>query len=225
MLIIFDLDDTLIQTSASVTPLKFKSALARMIKEGCSIELEESFAELMRINEKAAGSKEAFEVFTNRLEIEKKYLQIALNEVYHTSLEGIAIPPSKGAIKILTELKKENHLALVSMGKFDRQMNKMEKAGIDSPLFYKISILEEGSKRGAYQKLIENLSISPSEVLVIGDRIQVDLAPAKELGCTTVHMKQGRGVHSQGSEGVVDFTITDLSQIMGIYLKLRQSVN
>ena len=80
---------------------------------------------------------------------------------------------------------------------------------------------EEGSKKEAYQEIIENISISPSKVLVIGDRIPVDLAPAKELGCKTVHVKQGRGVHSQGSEEAVDFAITGLSQLMGVYLKLK----
>ena len=111
------------------------------------------------------------------------------------------------------------------MGKVDRQLDKMEKAGIDTAFFCKISILEEGSKKQAYKELMKTLAFSPSEVLVIGDRIPVDLSPAKELGCHTVHIKQGRGAQSKGNEGVVDFSITNLPEVIGVYLKLRQFIN
>jgi FMN phosphatase YigB (HAD superfamily) len=225
LLIIFDLDDTLIRTSECITPVKFKSALVRMVSEGCFLDIESDFSLLMDLNARAPSARDAFENFTKQRGIEEKYLKSALHEVYQTSLAGISIPAVEGALEVLLQLKKENYLALVSMGEEERQLDKMEKAGIDSSIFYKISILDGGSKRVAYQELIEDLSISPAEVLVIGDRIPVDLAPAKELGCKTAHIKQGRGVHSRGGEGVVDFTITDPSQIMGVYLKLRQSVN
>ena len=93
-------------------------------------------------------------------------------------------------------------------------MLKLKKAGIDSSLFCKILILEKkNEKKYCYESLIQELNLSPGDVIVCGDRIPIDLVPAKQLGCKTIHMKKGRGLHTAGSEREVDFTITHLSQI------------
>ena len=223
MLIIFDLDDTLVDTTACITPIKLNRALYSMKEAGCDIsDISACFKKLIEFNNKSNSAKEALEKFIECMGFEEKFLQIGLHEVYSTSPEGIKINPVEGAIELLLSLKDKCFLALVSMGKLEHQMVKMEKAGIDSTLFYKIYILEEGSKKKCYQELMEALSVLPSEVIVCGDRIPIDLAPAKELGCSTVHMKRGRGVLSQKSGDEVDFVITEFSQFQKILYEISE---
>ena len=50
-MIIFDLDDTLIDTSGTVTPFKMRECLKRLIQDGAMVgNFEEAYAELMALN-------------------------------------------------------------------------------------------------------------------------------------------------------------------------------
>ncbi len=225
MLIIFDLDDTLIDTSDFVTPRKMKDALRKMVKAGCPIaDFENALEYLLFLNKTAKSSKEALKEFIEKRGFSHEFLTIGLREVYESSLENLTIPPVEGVIETLSFLKKESLLAVVTMGKLDRQMEKLKKAGIDSSFFYKIVCLEEGSKKNAYASLLEELSMQASEVIVCGDRLEVDLFPAKEIGCTTVHIKRGRGAYAENSAGsfLADFTITRPSEVVDIFFELKR---
>ncbi len=225
MLIIFDLDDTLVDTSDFVTPRKMRDALLRMVEAGCPItDFENALECLLLLNKTAKSSREALKRFVEQRAFSHEFLTIGLREVYESSLENLTIPPVEGAIEILSFLKKESLLAVVTMGKLDRQMEKLKKAGIDSSFFYKIVCLEEGSKKNSYASLLEELAMQPSGVIVCGDRLEVDLFPAKEIGCTTVHVKRGRGAYAENSAVgfLADFTITHLSEIVDIFFELKQ---
>ncbi len=214
MLIIFDLDDTLIETSAYITPVKLGKALVAIIAAGCPIDdFDEALKKLLAMNERALSAKEALLQFVRSENIDESFFYLALHEVYQVLSEDVPVVPVEGAMELLELLKEKNTLAIVSNGKFDQQMFKLKKAGIDSAFFYKITLLDGGSKKNSYLEVINELGLLPKDVLVIGDRIQVDLSPAKEIGCNTVHMKKGRGSQVQGNQEDADFSITDLCQL------------
>ena len=203
-------------------------ALERMLEAGCKIEdVSTCFKKLIELNNKSNSAKEALEKFIAIMGFEEKFLQIALNEVYSTLPEGIEINSVRGALDVLAELKESCFFAIVSIGKLEQQLFKMEKAGIDSSFFYKIFVLEEGSKKKYYQKLMADPKLLPTEVIVCGDRFLTDLAPAKELGCITVLMKRGRGILSQKSEVEADYIITELSRFQEIFYEInnRKKIN
>ena len=58
-------------------------------------------------------------------------------------------------------------------------------------------------------------SVPPSQALVCGDRIAMDLVPAFELGFTTVHMRWGRGSLVKTAEWA-HHAISDLSELKRI---------
>lgn len=58
--------------------------------------------------------------------------------------------------------------------------------------------------------------MDPADGIVCGDRIAIDLTPAKELGLTTVQMLSGRGVCCVGNKRDVDFSISHLGEIYKI---------
>jgi FMN phosphatase YigB (HAD superfamily) len=103
------------------------------------------------------------------------------------------------------------------MGSEKLQLQKLKKAGIDTSLLSKI-IVAGDDKTLAYKKIIKELKMNSSEVIVCGDRINNDLAPAKKMGCTTVHMKYGRGSSFEKDENI-DFQIKELNSILEIINK------
>jgi FMN phosphatase YigB (HAD superfamily) len=252
-LIIFDLDDTLIDTSGCITPVKLEMALDRMIEAGLPIGDPAAALELLRRLDAAADSarstlSEFLEILgadeqgaraqsrpfdksdakQSRLNLEasssfkegdfQKFYHIGVAEVYGDLPDDIPVFPLDQAVEILTELKESHQLALVSIGKTEQQLSKMKKAGIDSTIFSKIIISESRDKKPHYQTIVEALGATPQETVVLGDRISLDLTPAKELGCKTIQMRWGRGLNPipAPSKSDADFAITELKQIREI---------
>lgn len=61
--------------------------------------------------------------------------------------------------------------------------------------------------------VLSDLKIDPREALVCGDRVSMDLSPAKELGMFTVHLRNGRGQFHDSPKAHVDLAIDDLTQL------------
>ncbi len=226
MLIIFDLDDTLVDTSACITPVKLKRALTRMVKAGRSFsDEEEAFAFLSELDRSALSAKEALQKFVVARNIPDRFYKEALEEIYDTLPEGIDIYPVEGALEALDFLASEAKLALVSAGKMDQQLFKMKKAGIDSSFFYKIFVSEHPDKGACYRQLIRESGLLPKEVIVCGDRIATDLLPAKNLGCVTIHVKRGRGNRISKPEEKADFVVTSLKGVIDIFRQVKSRIN
>lgn len=222
MLIIFDLDDTLIDTSACITPIKLVDALKRMREAGLVLPDWEKAEKMIRqLDETKESAKETLIEFLEIHGAEKKFLEIGLKEVYENLSLDMPILPVEGALELLEDLKVEHDLAIVTHGKEERQLAKMKKAGIDHTLFCKIVATEHPNKKSHYQTLMQEREISSREVLVLGDRIAGDLLPAKELGCKTIHVKRGRGRHQSGSRQNVDYAITQLGDVKEILREIR----
>lgn len=216
MLIIFDLDDTLIDTSGSVTPYKLKECLKVFMKSGLKIpDFDQAYQTLSQINESAKGSKEALAKFLNQFQADPKLLDSALLQMVSPLPADFEVATTPSAKEILNIFSKKHTLALVTGGHPPFQMEKLEKAGIDRTLFSKIAIPEDSIKKPFYEACIREFSVKPEETLVCGDRIAMDLAPASALGCQTVHMRWGRGT-SLKTEEWINHSISTLSELKRI---------
>jgi len=217
LLIIFDLDDTLIDTSGSITPIKLQDALQRMVDCGLKIsDFSEAYEMLRRLDECSESSRQTLAEFIEVIGADLRFFEIGLKEVYENLSPDLPIFPLDQAIEVLIELKQNHDLALVTVGKEHQQLAKMKKAGIDTAFFSKIVVSEERNKKPHYQTIVEELYFSPSDVIVCGDRIHVDLVPARELGFKTVHMKWGRGLNFVNAKSDVDYAISHLTELKQI---------
>ncbi len=230
MLIIFDLDDTLVDTTGCITPIKLKMALVKMIEAGLAVsDFSEAHEHLVRIDRAAESGKEALRKFIEMMQAPMHFLEIGMREMYETSCVDIPVAPCQGALELLEELSESHLLALVTMGQAPRQMDKMKNAGIDSALFSKIIVcsgsdlespLGSGFRSGKgphYEDVASEFGCTAPEILVCGDRISADLSPAKALGFTTVHIRRGRGRNSIGPKNDVDHTIDELVELKEIF--------
>lgn len=221
MLIIFDLDDTLIDTSGCITPIKLEDALKRLSREGLAIpDFSEALDLLKRLDLAAASAKLALSEFLEIHNADPALLQIGIQEIYDPVSFDFSINPLKNANEVLDELSSFHQLAIVTIGKTSMQLAKLKKAGIDSGIFSKIIVVEAGDKKIHYQALADELGYAPSEIVVCGDRIPNDLVPARELGYKTVQMRWGRGLNSKGQPGDVDYQISSLIELKDIIAHL-----
>ncbi len=217
MLIIFDLDDTLVTTSVSITPIKMRDALHAMIAEGLVVpDFDAALKQLEEIDRSQETFRHSLKVFGERFHATEHQLEAGAKEFYHNISCDIPLEAAQGAKEVLNLLAKDHLLAVVTRGNKPTQSQKLEKAGIDTALFSRIIVLEQGCKGREYQSLLQELGYPPSEVIVCGDRIGIDLTPAKELGITTVHIRFGRGLANLGNKEDVDHTIHTLLELLNI---------
>jgi putative hydrolase of the HAD superfamily len=221
LLIIFDLDDTLIDTSGCIVPIRLEKALREMIAAGLPVvTFSEAYERLLTLDRKAPSSRHTLKEFLEGVVDAERYFSIGEKIIYDSPLEEIAIHPFSGVVEILRDLSKSHQLAVVSQGKEALQMAKMKKAGIDSSLFCKIIVSENRSKKNHYEAVAAALKAQPSQSIVCGDKVQVDLLPAKELGMTTVHLRKGRGRWEPS--GAADYQILEFAQIKDVIKKVQK---
>ncbi|MCH9630879.1 MAG: hypothetical protein S4CHLAM37_08890 [Chlamydiia bacterium] len=188
-----------------------------MMDKGLEVtSFDQAFERLRVLSVSSSNTQSAIKEFLEIHDADPALASIAIDEVYRNKSFKYDVLPTLGAKEVLMELARKHVLALVSVGIKEIQLKKMKKAGIDTALFSRIVVSESPDKKMYYKQLLEDLRVSPLEVLVCGDRVKRDLTPGKGLGFKTVHIKWGRGVHQKGSKSQVDFTITSLKELKPI---------
>ncbi len=208
MLLVFDLDDTLIPTSKEITPKKLDFALKQMIDSGLLFDFEEGRRMIHQMNESARRSKEVIEEFVLRAEGSDYHKEVGLRALDEKT-QGINVTPQIDLNDFLKILRKSHKLAIVTGGNKEAQEEKIDLYQIDRELFDEIIIEEWGQKERAYTKLKEKFG----PFLVVGDRIINDLSGAKKIGCITIHIRQGRGAFEPKNHPDVDFEIETIKEL------------
>lgn len=220
MLIIFDLDDTLIDTSGCTIPIKLREALRVMIEAGLKVDsFEETLNLFKKVDSTSPDGEESLRRFLKEINADPSLFEIAVKEYYNPVPVDTVIKTLEGAKEVLTELKKENTLAIVSKGKQELQYQKMKKANISKDLFSKIIITEEYNKNLQYQEVLKELGFTTDETIVVGDKFGGDLLPAKKLGIKTVQMMWGRAL--KFPEEGADYKIKKLEELKDIIKELK----
>ncbi len=220
MLLIFDLDDTLIDTTNSTRTPKLLEALESMIRNGLKIpNLTTAESDLLKIDQVTKSGEESLTQFGKKYEATEKIIQTSIS-VYFSGVDHLNILPLPHAITVVSQLQKHHTLIIVSTGEEKTQLQKIKKAGLSTELFSEIIIIESYHKGLTYQEIVKTHTISPQNIVVIGDKVATDLLPAKKLGFNTIHMRHGRGANDLLSNQA-DYQITTLSQIPAILINMQ----
>ena len=220
MLIIFDLDDTLIETSLGVTSVLLDRFKKRLIDLGIQEDETAIGERFWKYYYECSSSQVAARlVLGSHPGLEKKALESALDIFQHPDISDIEIAPIKGALDLLTNLKGQCSIALCTRGDPQLQRLKMKKSGIEPDFFDKICVgLED--KGIYYQEILDHFKIDAGSVsrsaIVCGDKVLFDLVPAKKLGCATIQfLRPFRNVEEQLSS-FVDHQIKTLNDFLPI---------
>ncbi len=222
MLIIFDLDDTLIDTTGSIKPWVFKHAVEAMLSKGLTcVDPDEAYAQLLRMSHYHKTSQDALEEFIEIHKASADCMRVGMREIYEKPTLPDRVDPMEGAIELLKELSTHHLLALVTKGDEGVQREKMGRAGIDETLFSHLYFCKKWNKKEAYKEIQKKEQVSSRTTLACGDRVLFDLTPAKELGFRTVQLERRRGVGNAGLKNDVDYTISSVRELKRIIEELK----
>jgi putative hydrolase of the HAD superfamily len=217
-LIIFDLDDTLIDTSGGVSPYKFKICVEALLEAGLPApSFQEAYQRLLEINSTALRSQDALKRLIEEYRAPSSLYETASPLFTSPLPPDFRVPTTPYAKQILEWLVPRAHLALVTGGHPPFQLEKLKKAGLDGPFFSKIAVPENSVKGPHYEAFVKEFSERPQDVVVCGDRVAMDLEPARQLGLKTIHMRWGRGKLGT-SPSWIDHSIGSLDELRKIIL-------
>ena len=137
MLIIFDLDDTLLDTSLVTTKTLLIEIWRDLCLGGWLAGKEEELLLLLDMDAKALKGAQALKAFCDHFQLPQECLVASLNKLYAPLMAHIPVQPVPFAIEALQQLHVEHVLAIVSVGEREQQLAKMKKAGMDSLFFIK----------------------------------------------------------------------------------------
>jgi HAD superfamily hydrolase (TIGR01509 family) len=174
-LVVFDLDDTLIDTRNVLLPLALKR-----VANATGIPLE-------RLN---ARGKKIDEVLRGIDGVTPAQREAAAEAWYRPDVPPLT--PFPGARELLEGLRGRVSIVLLTRGAPERQKRKIEQCGL-GPLFDEIvirAIEAPGSKRDDLLALLGRHRIAPSRCGVIGDDDRDEIKHARDLGCVAIKVPE-----------------------------------
>ena len=190
--------------------------------------VDESRAYDRRIRETIAGSGVSYEQFYE--EMLRFYRQNKKGDLEAAKQFGLTVAPWHSeeevlypdAVSCLKALHSRFSIGIIAnqpVGTADR----MEKMGLAPYLDRIVSSAEEGIAKpdpAIFRIALERAGCRPEQAVMIGDRLDNDIAPAKRLGMKTIWVKQGFGGLStpRTPEETPDFTVENLSELCSLIL-------
>lgn len=215
MLIIFDLDDTLIDTSGCVTPFKMKLCVEELIALGVKVPpFANAYEELLELNTTVAKSPQAIELFAKKYHATDAQIKKSLDLLTTELPSDFRVEMTPYAKEVISFYHSICPIAIVTGGHPPFQWDKLKKAGIEVSFFSMIGIPEDSVKKPYYSALQEKFQLPSQKIWVCGDRVEMDLRPAFELGFQTVHMQWGRGARVK-QEPWITHSIRNLNELKG----------
>jgi FMN phosphatase YigB (HAD superfamily) len=223
--VIFDLDDTLVDTfSMLITPLEDEAA-KRMVQVNRSLpDSDELAALLLKLRR------------SNPAEIEKELLRqipdvadgaLEARQKVFTDLVPYRLSIDPEVRLLLRELSSNYDLYLLTEGDSDFQNAKIDHLGIRS-FFNEVVTASPGpeSKRRAIASLLERHHYIPSSVLIIGNRLDKEIYAGNKLGMTTVWIERGEGGAMRPGKHtglpVPNYTVKDVLELRKVLDQLCQ---
>lgn len=212
--VVFDLDDTLIDTSGQLVAPAHRKAAAAMIAAGLEASLEE-------VAEKRLD-------FARAAPIEEVDLRVAAffgggreaAEAGHQAYFGhriASLDPFPFVPAVLDQLAPRT-LLLVTAGLEATQRKKLELAGLVR-YFEEAVVVDVGGDKGvAIARLLRERTIAFEEAVVVGDRLDREIAAGRRLGTWTVRVAYGEGESSlpQGPHQRPHYTVPTVEALPAV---------
>jgi len=211
--VLLDIDDTLFP-STEFSSLARKNALNAMISMGLGYdygELNETLSKL--IQKKGSNYPKHFNELCKQLEIKNpgRFIAAAV-AAYHNTKTSIQTYPTTQLT--LLKLKERGYkLYIATNGDSIKQWDKLIRLNI-ALYFREVFVSEEiGRDKDIffYKQVLKKLDVQPKECIMVGDREDTDIIPAKKAGIKTVRIISGK---YKDIPTIADFTIHDILELV-----------
>ncbi len=191
--IIFDLDDTLYDCTGSLLEASRKRAARAMVNAGLPCTEEEAYLLQKKLSEMHGPYCPVFNEISNKFNMGHELVRSALKAYNSNEVTDIQLFPD--VVPTLKKLAQEKYkLFLLTTGIYERQYKKIELLNLKS-YFDEIIINDQEVgllMEDSFEAIVRKYSLSPQNVVVVGDRVRGELRIAKSKGMVTVQMLHGR---------------------------------
>ena len=221
--LVFDLDDTLLDTYGQLVPQASREACQAMISNGLNASLEQC----LKTREDMAQTEKRINLFENmtaslgvRTGVDPFSVALSGFEAFYDRKVESTISLFPAAREMLRMLKETYSLHLVTAGHRKTQKEKVTILDLE-PLFDSITIVDtfEGqTKSKAFQNIQIQTGARPESHLSIGNRLDTDIAPAKSMNWSTCWVKYGEYARSKATSTFEkpDFTIAAIQELVSV---------
>ncbi|MFH1785267.1 MAG: HAD hydrolase-like protein [Candidatus Micrarchaeota archaeon] len=211
--VLFDIDDTLFP-STEFSSLARKNALTSMIGMGLRYDYNTLNKKLMRIiKQKGSNYEGHFDELCKQLKIKnpEKYVAAAVASYHDTKT---SIQPFPQVPLLLLRLKEQGFkIYAATSGNSIKQWDKLIRLRL-SLYFDGVFVTKKEKDKNFYKKILSELRAKPEECLMIGDREDVDILPAKQVGIKTIRVLTGKYSEIPSKADFISNNIHDLSSIL-----------
>lgn len=189
--------------------------------------IDESVAYRKRIERTIAGTNVTYDDFYNKMVEISKYNQSGYNKALEAY--GLKTAPWNSedeyvypeAEEVLRELSKYYQIGIIANQNLGSE-ERLYKLGLLKHIDLVIASAEEGVAKPdlqIFQIALDRANCKPEEAVMVGDRLDNDIIPAKKIGMTTVWIKQGFGGYAEPkeTEELPDYTVTSLVEITELF--------
>ena len=191
--VVLDLDDTLIDTSGELIPAAHREAAEAMVEAGLPASVQAVHDERMRLQEERAT--EDIDVLAAAAfghPSDGDAVEAGRSAYYGRQLDRL--DPVPDAVPVLERLSGACTLLLMTTGDPDTQRRKVELADLGRWFVEALYLpLSAADKRRGLRDLLERHGLEPARVVVVGDRIDREIAAGNALGTWTVRVEAGEG--------------------------------
>ncbi len=199
--LLFDIDNTLFPTAEFAERAR-RNAVRAMVAAGLDMGEARLYCLLMKqVARKGSNYEHHFDDLCKSLGISKpaKYVAAAV-AAYHDTKN--AIQPYPEVPRTLLKLRELGHpLYIATSGTAVKQWDKLIRMGL-TPYFDDVFVTEElGAEKGPlfFRKVLKKLKAKPSECIMVGDRMDMDILPAMKAGIKAVRVLRGPYSKKKGS--------------------------
>lgn len=217
--LVFDLDDTLMDTHGQLVPEAHRQACLAMQQAGLDIPLKDLLqARLDFIKRQPRADVNALLASHFQAAHPEKVAAAGAFAFYNPQITTLA--PFPGVPEMLAKLQHNYLLFLVTSGYPAPQAAKIEALGIGK--FFReicyIPIEQINGKREAFATLSQKYALPYAQMLIIGDRITNEIVHGNHLGCPTLWLQGGECAHilPQSPQETPNWTLQHISELPSI---------
>lgn len=210
--VLFDIDNTLFPSN-DFAELARRNAITAMIGAGLTADADEVYNKLCKvIGRYGPNYPKHFNALLKELGVKTNPKIIAAGIfAYHQAKRGIS--PYADVPKTIMHLRKRGYrICVASQGRALKQWDKLIRLGLHN-MFHEVFVTPRKSKR-FYRSILKKLKLNPREVMMVGDNIETDIKPARQLGIITVLVAPKHSMKG------ADYTVKNIGELPRIMERL-----
>lgn len=226
--VLFDIDDTLYDTSLQMSMARL-NAVRAMIEAGLPANIEIAYRVLEEIvKEFGPHYNQHFDKLLERLGLKWDPRVIAAGVTAYRETSSAYLKTYSDIVPTLLKLRESGYqLGIVSEGRAVKQWQKLIQLGIQH-LFHRVLISEEIKQDTVtpemFALVLKELGAFPEEIVFVGNRLDTDILCANKAGIISVRMRKGehRVEEPRSPEMAPKFEISKISEVFDVLKKLEK---